>query len=150
MSHIVAEKRVNQFLPSEKLSVPDGELHTNYNGQELENTIWDIAVAKLYQFDIDSWLSATDKPIPSEIPNLVLDIIAMWVAGAIYNKQFAEESEDTSDSYGSQLKDDALALLQGIVEHSLVIEGLIESDVGTKDQPSFLVTDPIFSIESEF
>lgn len=150
MSHIVTEARVNQFLPQEKLDIPDGELHTVYYGEELENTIWGIARAKLFEYDISGWLSATNKPVPSAMPNIVLDIVAMWVAGAIYNKQFAEESSDTGDTYGSKLKDDALSLLGGIVDRTLVIDGLEASEADLTKQPSVWETEPIFVVDSEF
>lgn len=150
MSHIVTDKRVNQFLPQEKLDIPDGELHSVYYGEELENTIWDITRAKLFEYDISGWLSATNKPIPGSMPNIILDIVAMWVAGAIYNKQFSEESSETGQTYGSKLKKDALSLLEGIVGHVLVVDGLESSELDEDRQPSVWETEPMFTTSSEF
>lgn len=153
MSHIVTVERVNQFLPQDKLEITlaaDETLHDYYSAEQLENTIWDIALAKLYAFDTSTWTDTNGVPVPTEVPSLILDIVSMWVAGAIYNKQFSEESTDTGDSYGTKLKKDALALLDGIIEGILKVEELVYVDDAGVGQPSTLVTEPAFTMDTVY
>lgn len=150
MSHIVSEERVNQFLPTEKLSIPTGQLHSNYSGQELETTIWDIATAKLWEYNLTAWTN-NGTPVPAQVPKLVLDAMAMWVAGAIYNKQYSELSTDTEKSYGTMLKNDAIALIDSIVSGAIVIDAIVpETEDDELRQPSTLETDPLFTVGEAF
>lgn len=151
MPHIVDEARVNQFLPSEKLEIPTDTLHSTYNGQELENTIWGIVRAKLAAFDIANWVNASGTPVPSNVPKLILDIMGMWIAGTIYNKQFSEEASDTGTSYGTMLKNDAMALLDSIVEGTIAIDSIVVTDEHVSlGSPSVLETEPMFSLGTQF
>lgn len=153
MSHIVTVELVNQFLPQDKLEITPATnetLHDYYSAEQLENTIWDIALAKLYTFDTSTWTDANGAPVPTEVPSLILNIVSMWVAGAIYNKQFSEESTDTGDTYGSKLKQDAIALLDGIIEGILKVEELVYVDDASIGQPSTLITEPAFVMEEIF
>lgn len=148
MSHIVDTKQVNQFLPSEKLSIPTAEaqaLHNDFNGKELEETIWGIVVSKLHEFNLTTWTNNNGVPIPNAIPNTIKNIMGMWVAGRVYMKQFSEESTE-KNNYGRSLVDDALEMLNAIAEHVLVVDGLSVIDLGVANDPSVHESDPIFTM----
>lgn len=152
MSHIVTKEHINQFLPQDKLEIPsDADLHLFYNAEQLENTIWDIAFAKLHEFDKSSWVGADGLPASDGVPSLIINAMAMWVAGSIYNKQFSEEATETGSSYGTRLKADAIALLDGVVDGYLTIDTLVVEDVDQQlGLPTIESTEPIFTTGTMF
>jgi len=144
MAHIIPIKKINQFLPKEKLELSstlvDGQPADHHLVDDLEETGRGIILGKLSnEYHVEGWLE-TDGPY--ETPALVESILAMLVAGWVYDRQFASEVEDGL-SYGGRKVREAYALLDRILAAEFVLEGaiLIERD---DDLPSTLITEPIF------
>lgn len=154
MSHIITTQTVNQFLPKEKLEIPTADpqaLHTHYNGQELENTVWDIVTSKLHEYDLSTWVNSGGVPVPGNIPSLIKNIMGMWVAGRIYQKQFSEESlVGQGMTYGERLVVDATEMLEALASGLIKDAEVLYLDTGARNDPTFLETDPVFTMGQVF
>lgn len=142
MSHIIPIKKINQFLPLNKLELHDptqGSSTDHSKVQDLEESARDIVLAKLsYRIDTSNWFSAIDPP------DLVINIMGMLVAGWVYDRQFAEESTEGA-TYGRHKEAEAYRLLEGILDGRYKLEGTLYLDDPDR-LPSTYDTDPIFTM----
>lgn len=100
---------------AEQTKLPIDALFDNLEGQ-IETRI----LARLEAgFDVSTWVS------PSTTPAIVKTIFAMYYVAAIYDRNFSEDRDDNTDPYAAQLRIDAGDLVEGILDGSVVIDGLL-------------------------
>lgn len=125
MAHIIPIKKINQFLPINKLELHDpsqGSSTDHSKVLDLEESARDIVLAKLsYHIDTSNWFSVIDPP------DLVINIMGMLVAGWVYDRQFAEESTEGA-TYGKHKEAEAYRLLEGILNGLYKVQGAIYLD----------------------
>lgn len=150
MSHIIPIEKINQFLPHEKLeldtTIPEGEVYPVDHGKisDLEETARDNVFAKLaIVFDTSTWSD------PSQRPSLITNILGLMVAGWVYDRQFSEETTEGS-SYGQRRVREAWALINELVEGTLVLDDVDRLDDGTSAGASILETEPVFVMGEQF
>lgn len=126
MANVVAQPEVQNWLEPTKTEIRSDPSETIAHVQrrvfgQLSNAFEEV----------ETWLG------PSTTPDLVRDIIAMWTAGLIFNKFYAQQSTQFS-GYGNMLISDAKSLLQGLIDGSIEIEE--ELTEKPKDLPAFWPT----------
>jgi hypothetical protein len=97
--------------------------------QELESQLADEVVTQLFSAGIDTstWLTAATTP------SLVRTIIAKLYVAWVYDRAYSEDIEEGSN-YAVRLKENAAALIAGLVAGDLVLP----------EQPTEVAGEPIF------
>lgn len=124
----------NAWTDKSKLNLAtlDGELEKSVAGQVLAEAS--------QAYDVSSWVDLTNTP------SLVRKIIAMMYVAWYFERVY---SEDTSTSdYGIMLMTKADELLKSIVDGTILLTDMpvIPSTNAQADTPSFLSTEPVFSM----
>lgn len=143
MAHIVPLGKINQFLADNKLDIED---HADV--QDLEETAASWVIGKLSKrYNVDGWDTLPD---PDERPPLVVSTIGMLTAGYAYNRLFAEDTA-TGVTYGDKLKQEAMALIEQILNEEIPLTGVDLTDLDTTPgNPGYLEVDPVFSMGTSF
>lgn len=145
LTYLTAD-RLNQFLPRTKWQLSTTEAADE---DELERITSSIVLGTLSRrYDVSTWVGS------GSTPSLVLDIMAMYMAGRLFNRQFVEDQTEATE-YGNGLVNDALNLLRQIVEELVdvyVSPGVlaVERIPPTHEQPLYQASDPVFLMETVF
>ncbi len=150
MSHVIPISKINQFLPREKLdlneNVPQGEQYPEDHHliSDLEETARDIVLGLLAEtYDVSTWSNG-----PTSAPTMIRNIIGLLVAGWVYDRQFSEYAEQGT-TYGQRRVDEAYALIQQLVDGTIVIPGT-DAIFDESKKASTLETEPVFTMGTQF
>jgi hypothetical protein len=136
-AQVVTLNEINQFLPLNKYQVDNlGDV------ADLHRSAISIVFGYLKgTYNVSTWTDSTTTP------PLVKTIISLWLAGNVYNRQFAEE-ETRGLPYGQRRINEAYALLNAILEGVYDIGEQVIVDPSRL--PSVFEVDPVFEMEQGF
>jgi hypothetical protein len=149
MATIIPIATINQFLPNEKL-----ELDESISGstgdpigyelvRELAETARDIVKGKMSgRYNTGTWFAG-------DTPSLMMNIAAMFVAGWVYDRQFAEEATEGS-SYGIRLVERAYRLLDEALGGGLVVAGALFATEAVTQSATYEETEPTFVVAERY
>lgn len=105
---------------SEKTKLPIAQLDSELASQIEIRVLARLTVA--YPDDVSTWIS------PDTTPSIVKTVIAMQYVAWFYDRQYSEEQEALND-YAVLLRAEAESLIQGIIDGSIVIPGIVVPSV---------------------
>lgn len=140
---------------------PDIQVHLPVDKLKLEAIPDDVAEVKEYAERIIRGYLAGQIPAltladwvdPDNTPATIRLIAGMFAAAKIYRVRYSEDSLDDPE-FAQVTYDQAMSMLQGVINGTIVIEGVPTSGAGQFDNtyfyPNDTADDPIFQIGAQF
>lgn len=141
MSPLVEVEDVNAWLDVKKANI------TTLEDELLEQVESQVLGVMQLRYDTETWV------LPTSTPLLVKRIISMLYAGWHYLKIYS--TDDSSSDYGEMLLRDAETLLTSISNGAIsipdsVLVPVVSISIGSLISPESILTEPKFSMESEW
>lgn len=114
---------------AEKTKLPILQLESELVGQMETRVLARLSAA--YPDDVITWVS------PDTTPQIVRTVISMLYVAWFYDRQYSEEQQSLND-YAVLLRAEAETLLQGILDGSIIIPGVVTPSL---DSAAFYPTD---------
>lgn len=150
---------VNMHLPTDKLEMQQPTL--DLKGVDAERIIRGYLASVYSAVTLAGWTdpTETDPLAIGYVPQLIRAIAGRFIAAFWYRERYSEDSLD-NPQYAQGLYDEAMAMLQGIIAGTLVLDdvtelpesttSLTQEDFWPNDTdtgPMFSVDDKLFSVE---
>jgi len=150
---------VNMFLPTDKLEMEAPIL--DLKGVDAQRIIRGYLASVYSATTLAGWTdpTETDPLVVGYVPQLIRAIAGRFIAAFYYRERYSEDSLE-NPQYAQGLYDEAMALLMGIINGTIVLDDVVEepetstsltsADFWPNDTdagPMFSVDDKLFSVE---